>query len=256
MCAGTTGHARAVRNGMGSTTGRGSGRGWYRRAGHAAGHGCWALAGDVPDPANGAAGHMVSGAWLTAGRSPGPTGPLVDVATAEPITGQAVGSTVGQLLARDGGDRQRFCTATLVASQSRSAVVTAAHCVYSPPQMAGATIAPPGQRGWVEATQFVPGVDGQECPFGVWEIEQIAIDPRWQTDPVHDVAFLTPGGARRAVRRGRARRPGHRRGPGSTIRRSATPPRGDSPATRSCAARPTSPESNLSSAATTRSRAT
>lgn len=35
-----------------------SGRGWYRRAGHAAGHGCWALAGEAPDPANGAAGHM------------------------------------------------------------------------------------------------------------------------------------------------------------------------------------------------------
>ena len=144
------------------------------------------------DPATGPAAPLVSGVWLAAGPSPVPKVPLADVATAEPINGQAVGSTVGQLLARDGGGRQRLCSATLVASRSRSVVVTAAHCVYTPPQVAGATIAPPGQRGWVESTQFVPGADGQEQPFGVWEVEQIAVDPRWQTDgdPVHDVAFL------------------------------------------------------------------
>lgn len=117
--------------------------------------------------------------------------PLADVAAAEPITAQAVGSTVGQLISQEGG-RQRLCSATLIASRTKSVVITAAHCVYTPPQVAGATIAPPGQRGWVQSTAFVPGADGQERPFGVWEVEQIAVDPRWQTDgdPIHDVAFL------------------------------------------------------------------
>lgn len=126
-----------------------------------------------------------------AGRGAVSAAPLADVAAAEPITAQAVGSTVGQLISEDGG-RQRLCSATLVASRTKSVVVTAAHCVYTPPQVAGATIAPPGQRGWVDATAFVPGADGGERPFGVWEVEQIAVDPRWQTggDPVHDVAFL------------------------------------------------------------------
>lgn len=134
----------------------------------------------------------VSVAWLAADRDSVPTVPLADVATADPITAEAVGSTVGQLRARADDGLQRLCTATLVASQSKSVVVTAAHCVYTPPQIGGATIAPPGQRGWVESTQFVPGVDGNEQPFGVWEVEEIAVDPRWQIDgdPVHDVAFL------------------------------------------------------------------
>lgn len=144
------------------------------------------------DPGSGPAVHTVSGVWLAAGRSSVPTVPLVDVAIAEPITAQAVGSTVGQLFARDGGGRRRLCSATLVASRSKSVVVTAAHCVYTPPRIGEATIAPPGQRGWVEATEFVPGADGREQPFGVWEVEEIAVDPRWQAvgDPVHDVAFL------------------------------------------------------------------
>lgn len=148
-----------------------------------------ALSPATGDPADRPA---VSGVWLAADPWPVPTVPLVDVAIAEPITAPAVGSTVGQLFARDGGGQRRLCSATLVASRSKSVVVTAAHCVYTPPRIGGSPIAPSRQRGWVEATEFVPGADGREQPFGVWEVAEIAVDPRWQSvgDPVHDVAFL------------------------------------------------------------------
>lgn len=116
--------------------------------------------------------------------------PLPGIPDAQPIALRATRSTIGQLQSR-AGRQGRQCTATVVASSSKSVAVTAAHCVYLPAAVAGVP-QPAADRGWVDETVFIPGVDGQEQPFGVWTVDKVLLDPRWQTagDPVHDVALL------------------------------------------------------------------
>lgn len=103
-------------------------------------------------------------------------------------TGRA-GTAVGQI-----GNDTSSCTATVVGSDSGQVVVTAAHCVFVPEtDVFGGGYSIAVEPGWVEGQQFYPGRDGDDAPFGIWDIEDAWVDPRWQEtgDPAFDVAFLT-----------------------------------------------------------------
>jgi len=102
-------------------------------------------------------------------------------------TGRA-GTAVGQI-----GNDTSSCTATVVGSDSGQVVVTAAHCVFVPEtDVFGGGYSITAEPGWVEDQQFYPGRDGDDAPFGIWDIEDAWVDPRWQQtgDPAYDVAFL------------------------------------------------------------------
>lgn len=69
-----------------------------------------------------------------------------------------------------------FCTASVVQSQGRNLLVTAAHCV----------------SGGTSGLSFAPGYHDGQSPYGVWTVTGIVTDAAWQAsqDPDHDVAFL------------------------------------------------------------------
>lgn len=111
-----------------------------------------------------------------------------DSAGARYNTGRA-GTAVGQI-----GNDNSSCTATVVGSDSGQVVVTAAHCVFVPEaDVFGGGYSMTAEPGWVEDQQFYPGRDGDDAPFGIWDIESAWVDPRWQEtgNPAFDVAFLT-----------------------------------------------------------------
>jgi hypothetical protein len=106
-------------------------------------------------PANGA--HLPLGETVPAARSD---------------TGDRVGALfVGGL---DGG---HFCTASVVRSDDRNLIATAAHCLA---QDASRIV-------------FAPGYRDGEAPHGVWRLTGTYRDPSWTTveDPDADVAFAT-----------------------------------------------------------------
>jgi V8-like Glu-specific endopeptidase len=98
------------------------------------------------------------------------TGPAVSLAT----------TAVGALFSISGGHlASHFCTASVIDSQSRDLIITAAHCVsgYSAANPAGLA--------------FVPGYDGA-TPLGIWTVTRIFVDSAWSAsaNPNDDVAFL------------------------------------------------------------------
>ncbi|MCX5300132.1 trypsin-like peptidase domain-containing protein [Streptomyces sp. NBC_00193] len=108
----------------------------------------------------------------------------VDVpdASAEPplgvtVTAAADGTAgrVGALFA-GGLDGGHFCTASVVRSQDRDVIVTAAHCLGSP----GTTV-------------FAPGYRDGEAPYGLWKLTGTYVAPGWADgeDPDEDIAFAT-----------------------------------------------------------------
>ncbi|MFP5020727.1 trypsin-like serine peptidase [Pseudonocardia phyllosphaerae] len=114
---------------------------------------------------------------------------VADVAPAKAPPARGRGTrTVGLLIVGDWG-----CTATVVASRSRSVVATAAHCVYSA-----------GRYGNLRTARFAPGYRDHTAPEGVWRVDGAWVPRGWRTgtgarpdddglrdvDPTHDVAFL------------------------------------------------------------------
>ncbi|MER5484251.1 trypsin-like serine protease [Streptomyces sp. NPDC002812] len=108
----------------------------------------------------------------------------VDVpdASAEPppgvtVTAAADGTAgrVGALFA-GGLDGGHFCTASVVRSQDRDVIVTAAHCLGSP-----------------DTTVFAPGYRDGEAPYGLWKLTGTYVAPGWTDgeDPDEDIAFAT-----------------------------------------------------------------
>lgn len=99
------------------------------------------------------------------------------------------GSAVGQIVSGDDSS----CTATVVGSDSGQVVVTAAHCVFVPEtDVFGGGYSLTADPGWVDDLQFIPGRVRDDAPFGVWQVENVWVDQRWQDtgDPAFDVAFL------------------------------------------------------------------
>ncbi|MEQ3552867.1 trypsin-like peptidase domain-containing protein [Pseudonocardia nematodicida] len=94
---------------------------------------------------------------------------------AGPIVGGLSSSSVGVLVV-DGG-RHR-CSATVIASDSRRLLATAAHCVWL-------------EGDWrVDGAFFIPGFAAGEEPYGRWSVDTAYVSPAWQdaNSPISDVA--------------------------------------------------------------------
>ncbi|HEX4220815.1 MAG TPA: trypsin-like serine protease [Pseudonocardiaceae bacterium] len=90
---------------------------------------------------------------------------------------------VGALFATDDqGDDGHFCTASVVASPRGDVVLTAAHCIYDP-----------SEGDYDTDIVFIPDYHDGVAPYGVWEPDQLIVDPRWisDADPDLDFGFLT-----------------------------------------------------------------
>ncbi|WP_405828581.1 MULTISPECIES: trypsin-like serine peptidase [unclassified Streptomyces] len=102
----------------------------------------------------------------TAGAPPGITAQALPDATTD---------RVGALFA-DGLDGGHFCTASVVHSDDRDVIATAAHCLESP-----------------YTTVFAPGYRDGEAPYGLWKLTGVYLAAGWTEgqDPDDDIAFAT-----------------------------------------------------------------
>jgi V8-like Glu-specific endopeptidase len=102
---------------------------------------------------------------------------------------QPPAATIGKLLVET-PDGPGECTGTVVNSQSKSLVVTAAHCIH-------------GGRGrdFYRNFVFVPGLHGGARPFGEWTARAWTVPGNWagSSDMRYDVGILVmrPKGGRR-----------------------------------------------------------
>ncbi|CAM5343860.1 hypothetical protein SAVIM338S_01101 [Streptomyces avidinii] len=105
--------------------------------------------------------------------------PLGVTTTAAP---DATAQRVGALFA-GGLDGGHFCTASVVRSEDRDVIATAAHCL-----------------GDLEETYFAPGYRDGEAPYGLWKLTGAYVAPDWTDgqDPDDDIAFATVRPARPA----------------------------------------------------------
>lgn len=76
---------------------------------------------------------------------------------------------------------EHFCTASVVQSQGRNMVITAAHCAYDSDADAP-----------VDDLVFAPDYRDGDGPTGRWKVKKVIVDDRWATsqDEDLDVAFL------------------------------------------------------------------
>ena len=87
---------------------------------------------------------------------------------------------VGALFEHDASGNH-FCTASVVASQGRDLLITAAHCIHG------------GKGGGYKSDiVFIPGYVDGSTPYGVWTPSKLLVDPRWaqSSDPDLDVGFV------------------------------------------------------------------
>ncbi|MER7759027.1 trypsin-like peptidase domain-containing protein [Streptomyces sp. NPDC097619] len=75
-----------------------------------------------------------------------------------------------------GADGGHFCTASVVRSDDRNLIATAAHCLERP------------QETW-----FAPGYRDGEAPYGLWRVTAAYTAPSWESaeDPDTDIGFAT-----------------------------------------------------------------
>lgn len=87
----------------------------------------------------------------------------------------AIADRVGALFA-GGLDGGHFCTASVVRSDDRDVIATAAHCLEDP-----------------DTTVFAPGYRDGEAPYGTWRLTGVYVAPGWTDgqDPDDDIAFAT-----------------------------------------------------------------
>ncbi|MFD5143478.1 trypsin-like serine peptidase [Streptomyces sp. NPDC058401] len=108
----------------------------------------------------------------------------VDVpdALAEPPLGVTVTAAADEAAGRVGAlfagglDGGHFCTASVVRSEDRDVIVTAAHCL-----------------GSLDTTFFAPGYRDGGAPYGLWKLTGMYVAPGWTEgeDPDEDIAFAT-----------------------------------------------------------------
>lgn len=114
----------------------------------------------------------------------GCVGALVLTATPEAAGGRALDasdatptSRIGVLIdPSDGGAEAHFCTASVVHTDSKDVIMTAAHCL----------------GGKSDDLVFVPQYSDGKRPLGAWKVKSAYIDSSWSSsqDPNADVAFL------------------------------------------------------------------
>lgn len=75
----------------------------------------------------------------------------------------------GKFLVDRGSGGEEWCSGTVVASNSKSLVWTAAHCLYDPIE----------QEWFNNNVVFVPGYDNGDAPFGQWVVRTLFVHPKW-----------------------------------------------------------------------------
>jgi V8-like Glu-specific endopeptidase len=94
-----------------------------------------------------------------------------------PDAGAGRAKAIGAVFTMSAGHLGRhFCSGSVVNSRAGDLVLTAAHCVSHPGQMA-----------------FVPDYSNGHEPFGVWLVSRVIVDRNWKSssDANDDFAFLT-----------------------------------------------------------------
>lgn len=111
------------------------------------------------------------------------------------VNGAFVPSTVGRLYSVTPNGKDYYCTASVVASDTKNLIYTAAHCVYNKdnPEF--------GADGWHSSFVFIPAyheklVDNKrvpQAPFGQWMSSHASVYQGWTVDRDRsfDQAFLT-----------------------------------------------------------------
>ncbi|WP_327354195.1 trypsin-like serine peptidase [Streptomyces sp. NBC_01304] len=101
----------------------------------------------------------------------------VSLVEAEGAPASDAPAKVGALFSND-LDGGHFCTASVVHSEGRNLIVTAAHCL-----------------GDGEGVVFAPGYHDGEAPYGTWKLDKVFQDATWTDDDQEsedaDVAFAT-----------------------------------------------------------------
>ncbi|MFJ2031449.1 trypsin-like serine peptidase [Streptosporangium sp. NPDC087985] len=120
---------------------------------------------------------------VTAYRSAGKTSPTVQPTLPKrvpPATGTSPVTTAGKVFFRI-GDKEYWCSASAVASQSRSLVATAGHCAYDAKQGRHADY-------WI----FIPGYDRGNTPYGIYVGHSINLHESFvgRGDYDYDYAFV------------------------------------------------------------------
>jgi hypothetical protein len=96
--------------------------------------------------------------------------------TRVPAAGGTLGPAQGALFIGDYRHSGHFCSGSVVHSNGRDLVATAAHCI----------------SGNGTGLEFVPGYRKGRAPWGAWRVDAVFVDSTWQhsKDPHHDFAFL------------------------------------------------------------------
>lgn len=79
------------------------------------------------------------------------------------------------------GSGDHYCTASVIDSQKRNLLITAAHCIHG------------GEgKGYVSHVAFVPKYDGGRRPYGVWTAKLLVVKWAWThySDPDLDFGFV------------------------------------------------------------------
>src|ERR1700754_37097 len=114
-----------------------------------------------------------------------------------PYQDQRVSRLTGELFFRDTvRNVDAHCSASVVRSESRSLIVTAAHCVL--------VMVQEDPLPWASVLMFVPAYDGSRpatdpryAPFGLWPIRRVYVpailgeNPEWSAVPKWDISVIS-----------------------------------------------------------------
>jgi V8-like Glu-specific endopeptidase len=102
--------------------------------------------------------------------------PSAEIPSARSVAGSKV---IGALFFNSGSG-SHYCTASVVRTQKRNMLLTAAHCLYNP-----------DTHAWHRNIVFVPRYSAGHRPYGTWPVWLMVADKRWieHGDPDMDVAF-------------------------------------------------------------------
>lgn len=129
-----------------------------------------------------------------------------------PYVADPAGRATGVLLSFE-KNRVDQCSASVIASRSRSVVLTAAHCLYDPPGR---------HRGWARQLMFLPAFNSRgrhEQPYGVWTGARSWVPRQWIKATRNRVAARYDVGVLAVTDRASGKRLQDAMGRGLTVRR-------------------------------------
>jgi V8-like Glu-specific endopeptidase len=91
-------------------------------------------------------------------------------------------SKLGKLVAEMPDGRLMNCTASVITSDTKSAVWTAGHCIH-PGDGSGA-------EGYYDNIAFIPSARGGDTPWGVWEFKEVYTLQDWSREGDSEVTDM------------------------------------------------------------------